>query len=83
MSSEPMRVASVGLGRWSKVIGAAATRSDKLEVVTCFSRSEKNRAIFAERFGCEQAASYEELLADDRIEGVLLTTPNAVHVETV
>ena len=51
MSFEPMRVASVGLGRWSKVIGAAVARSDKLEIVTCFSRSQEKRAAFAEQFG--------------------------------
>lgn len=83
MSNEPMRVASVGLGRWAKVIATAATRSDKLEIINCFSRSEEKRNAFAEQFGCDQATSYAELLADERVEGVLLTTPNSAHAETV
>ena len=83
MSQEPMRVGSVGLGRWAKVIATAAGRSDKIEVVNCFSRSEEKRHAFADQFGCDQAASYEELLADDRLEGVLLTTPNNAHADTI
>lgn len=83
MAQEPMRVASVGLGRWAQVIAAAAARSDKLKVIGCFSRSEEKRRTFADQFGCEQFDSYEALLADERIEGVLLTTPNNVHAETI
>jgi predicted dehydrogenase len=35
-----MKVASVGLGWWSDVLADAIKRSGKLEIVTCFSRSE-------------------------------------------
>jgi len=83
MSDEPMRVASVGLGRWAKVIAMAVARSDKLEIVNCYSRSQEKRDAFAAQFGCDQASTYEELLADGRIEAVLLTTPNIAHAETV
>jgi predicted dehydrogenase len=81
--SEPLRVASVGLGRWAEVIATAVARSDKIEIVNCFSRSEEKRTAFAEKFGCDHSTSYEEMLADERIEGVLLTTPNSAHAETV
>ena len=83
MSNEPMRVASVGLGRWAQVIARAVARSEKLEIVNCFSRSEKKRSAFMAEFGCDAVATYEELLADDRVEGVLLTTPNTAHAETM
>ncbi len=83
MAVDPMRVGSVGLGRWAKVIATAAARSDKLKIVNCYSRSQEKRDDFAAQFGCDQVATYEELLADDRIEGVLLTTPNIAHAETV
>lgn len=81
--SEPLRVGSVGLGRWAEVIATAAARSDKIEIVNCFSRSEEKRVSFAEKFACHQSATYEEMLADERIEAVLLTTPNDVHADTV
>jgi UDP-N-acetyl-2-amino-2-deoxyglucuronate dehydrogenase len=83
MSQSPMRVASVGLGQWARVIAAAAARSDKLEIVKCFSRSYEKREAFAQEFCCDQAASYAELLADDRVEAVLLTTPSSANAEAV
>ena len=83
MSNEPVRAACVGIGRWSEVIAKAAARSGKIQVTNCFSRSPQKRAAFAEKFGCDQVASYEELLADQRVEAVLVTTPNPVHAETI
>jgi predicted dehydrogenase len=83
MFQKPMQVASVGLGQWAQVIASAVARSDRLEIVNCFSRSPEKRDAFAQKFGCDQVTSYEKLLADDRIEGVLLTTPNSAHAETV
>ena len=83
MSIEPVRVASVGLGRWAEVIATAAGRSQAIQVVNCFSRSEQKRESFAEKFGCAQSASYEELLRDDSVEAVLVTTPNPAHAETI
>lgn len=78
-----MKVASVGLGRWASVIAKAVARSDKLEIVTCYSRSQQKRDAFSAQFGCDQASTYEALLADDGVEAVLLTTPNIAHAETV
>ena len=50
-------------------------------VVTCFSRDEARRREFAERFGCEAAASLEAAVGHPDVEGVLLVTPNDVHEE--
>ena len=83
MGNKPLRVGSVGLGRWAKVIGTAASRSKKLDIVSCFSRSKEKRVSFKKQFGCKITDSYEELLADENIDGVLLTTPNIVHAETI
>ena len=38
--------AIVGLGRWAKVLARAAQQSDKLRIVSGFSRSEERRAAF-------------------------------------
>lgn len=82
MSTDPVRVASVGLGWWSDVLADAIQRSDKVKIVKCFTRSEDKRQKFAEKYGCETASSYEEILADDSIEGIINTTPNNIHLET-
>jgi len=83
MSSKPFKVASIGIGWWSNVLAAAAGRTGgRVEVVSCFTRSEDKRRAFADEFGCRAASSYEEILADDNIDGIINTTPNHVHLET-
>jgi predicted dehydrogenase len=73
-------LALVGTGMWAPRLAAAAQRAG-LELVTCFSRDEPSRRQFAERFGCEPAASLEDALAHPGVEGALLATPNDVHEE--
>ncbi len=83
MSSEPIRVASLGLGWWSDVLADAAGRTPALEIAACYTRSEDKRKAFAEKYGCRAAGSYEEILMDGSIRGIINTTPNSVHLETV
>jgi predicted dehydrogenase len=73
-------VAIVGTGMWGPRLAGAAQRAG-LELVTCFSRDERKRGAFAERFGCEPAASLEDAIGHPRVEGVVLATPNDVHEE--
>ncbi|MEP4378151.1 MAG: Gfo/Idh/MocA family oxidoreductase [Alphaproteobacteria bacterium] len=83
MSSSPLRVASVGLGWWSDVLADAAGRTDgRVEIVSCFTRSEDKRQAFSEKYNCGAAASLDEILNDDSIDAVINTTPNHVHLET-
>ena len=77
-----MRVASVGLGWWSDVLADAMKRSGKFEIAACFSRSESKRNAFAAKYGARAAPSYEAILADKGIEGIVNTTPNGAHLET-
>ena len=48
MSSEPIKVGIVGLGRWARVLTRAARQSDKLQIVAGYSRSEEKRNAFAQ-----------------------------------
>lgn len=82
MSSDPVRVASLGMGWWSDVLAAAATKVPDIEIVKCFSRSEDKRNAFAGKFNCQAVASYDDILSDDSIAGIINTTPNPVHLET-
>ncbi len=82
MSSDPLRVASLGMGWWSDVLADAIQRSDKIEIVACFTRSPEKRSAFAEKYGCRTAESYEEILGDSSIEAIINTTPNHVHLDT-
>lgn len=82
MSSNPVRVASLGMGWWSDVLADAAGRTPEIEIVKCFSRSEAKRNAFAEKYGCKAVGSYDDILCDDSIQGIINTTPNPVHLET-
>ena len=75
-----VRLAPVGLGRWARVLARGAQRGDLIELTSCFSRDEARRRVFQEEFGvARSAATYEELLIDPEVEGVLITTPNDTH----
>jgi predicted dehydrogenase len=82
VSEAPLRIAALGIGWWSNVLADAVGRSDKLQLVACFTRSEDKRRAFAAKYGCRDAATYEEILNDPSIEAIVNTTPNNVHLET-
>ena len=83
MSTESLRVASIGIGWWSDALADAVQRSNgELEIAACFTRSEDKRRSFADKFGCRPAGSFEEILEDDSIQGIINTTPNHAHLET-
>ncbi len=78
--ADTIKLASVGLGRWARVLARGVQRSDTVELVSCFSRSEDKRQAFQDEYDVPRsAATLEELLADDEVEGVIVTTPNDTH----
>ena len=77
---DKVRLAPVGLGRWARVLARGAQRGEVIELVSCFSRDDERRRAFQEEFGVPRAAAtYDELLSDPDVEGVLITTPNDTH----
>jgi len=78
---DKVRVALIGIGSWSGVIADAVTRSKKTRLVTCFTRRPEKRAAYSKKYGCDQEKSYEDVLKRRDVDGVLLTTPNAIHAE--
>jgi predicted dehydrogenase len=79
MFGAPVRAASVGLGRWAKVITEGVGQASGLEITGCFTGNEERRAVFAGEHNCQPYPSYEAILADGDIEAVLLTTPHSAH----
>ena len=78
--TDKVRLAPVGLGRWAHVLARAAQRGDVIDLVSCYTRSDDKRTAFQREFGLPRsAATYDDLLADPDVEGVLITTPNDTH----
>ena len=74
-------LALIGIGSWSGVIANAVERSKKAKMVTCYTRNAGKREAFSRKYGCDQEMSFEDVLKRDDVDGILLTTPNAIHAE--
>jgi predicted dehydrogenase len=82
MTFKPINVACLGMGWWSDVLADAIQKTDKINIVSCYTRSEDKRNTFAKKYSCAAAPSYEAILADKHIDAIVNTTPNSVHRET-
>jgi predicted dehydrogenase len=70
------------MGWWSDVLADAIQRSGRLQIISCYTRSEDKRKAFAAKYGCGASTSYEAILADSSVEAIINTTPNDAHLET-
>jgi len=80
MTSFPVEVGIIGLGRWARVLARAAAQSEKLKIISAFSRSADKRASFSRDFGIPAVETLDTMLADSRIRGCILTVPNEQHL---
>jgi len=80
MSAYPVKVGIVGLGRWAKVLTRAIAKSDKLQIVAGYSRSEEKRQAFAQEMGVPAAPDMNSMLSNPEIKGIILTVPNEQHL---
>lgn len=80
MTSIPVKVGIVGLGRWAKVLSRAAAKSDKVKIVAGFSRSEEKRQSFEQDLGIRTVPDLKSLLAIPDLQGAILTVPNEQHL---
>jgi len=80
MSSTPVKLGIVGLGRWAKVLTRAAQKSEKLKIVAGFSRSAETRSAFTQEFGVPEVGDLATMLSNREIQGVILTVPNEQHL---
>lgn len=81
--SDPVGLASIGLGWWGNVLADAVSASGKAQVVTGYARTAETRESFASKHGCRSAESLDEIWSDPEIEGVLMATPHSVRQELI
>ena len=77
-----IKAAAVGLGWWSDELAKSIHRkSKKIKIVSCYSRSKKKRINFSKKFNTQFHNSYNELIKDQNIDAILLTTPHSLHAK--
>lgn len=76
---DTVRMGFAGLGRWSTNLARAAAHSHRLEIAGGASLSSDKRAAFVLAFGGREYSSFDELISDDSVDGVVITTPNSMH----
>jgi predicted dehydrogenase len=77
------RLGVVGLGWWGGVLTNAARTSGRAEVVGCFARSPETREQFAAANDCRPFESYQSMLDDSELQGVLIATPHSTHADLI
>jgi len=80
--ADQVRLASIGLGWWGNVLADAAVAAGA-EVAACYARNLEARHEFARKHGCVAAPSFEAVLADPAIDGILLATPHSTHADLI
>jgi predicted dehydrogenase len=80
-NTEAVNIAVIGTGAWSICIGNTMQNSNKVNLVTCYDSVEEKRSDYSARFGCDQEASYENVLKRKDVDGVHLSIPNNLHAE--
>src|SRR3954462_4352584 len=71
-------VAVCGLGWWGRIIVPLLKTSSTIDVVKVF-----DPASSADDLGVARAASFEDLLKDKTVEGVVLCTPHTMHADQI
>jgi len=80
LTTTPIKLGIVGLGRWAKVLSRAVAKSDQLQIVSSYSRSEDKRRAFERELGVPSVPDLQSMLQNPEIHGVILTVPNEQHL---
>jgi predicted dehydrogenase len=79
-----IRAAIIGLGRWGQnLVNSVHGKSDAIKFVAGATRTPAKAEAYARERGIELHDAYEKVLADPRIEAVVLATPHTQHAEQV
>lgn len=77
-----LNVAVVGLGWWGKIMVDQIRGSDKLRVVRVADLNPASEP-FAQERDLPFSTSYDEVLQDSRVQGVVLCTPHSQHTDQI
>ena len=80
-----IKAAIVGLGRWGQsLVNSIQDKSDKIRIVAGTTRTlAKAAADYAKKQGFPLYDSYAKLLADSKIDAIVVATPHTQRVELI
>jgi myo-inositol 2-dehydrogenase/D-chiro-inositol 1-dehydrogenase len=78
-----VRLGLAGLGRMGRLHAENLVRSPAVELVRVVDPVETLARTSGDELGVEWSTSYDDLLGDPEIEGVVLVTPTALHAQMV
>ena len=81
VTDRKVRVAQAGMGRQGRDIATAAQAAGNLELVACFDANREAATQAAADFGCRAVESFEDLLRDESVKGIVIVSPNQLHRE--
>jgi predicted dehydrogenase len=83
LSDKPVQLGIIGLGNWSRQIFSAVGELDNVTIARCYSRYPETREKFAEEYGCEPCDSYDAMIADPAVEGIIIMSSNVAHEDDI
>jgi predicted dehydrogenase len=72
----------MGLG-WGEQTALAIEQLPGVRLLGCYSRNEKTRERFANLHHCFAYPTYDALISDSKLDGVVIMTPNKAHYHQV
>jgi predicted dehydrogenase len=76
--------AIVGLGRWGqRLVTSVQGKSDRIRFVRGMVRNPDKVRDFSVANDFQLSANYADVLADSRVQAVVLATPHSMHVEQI
>jgi predicted dehydrogenase len=77
-----LNIAVIGLGWWGRIIVDQVRGSDRLRVVRVADTNPQSESFARER-GLPFSPSFEQVLADPAVQGVVLCTPHTQHTDQI
>lgn len=77
-----LKVAVIGLGWWGRIIVDLLSRSEKIKVVRVADVTPEGETFAAEK-KIPFFSTFEQVLKDPEVEGVVLCTPHSMHTDQI
>ena len=79
--SKNLRIGIVGCGTISDIHAQAIQQSKNAELISVFSRSEKNACRVGEEYETKWSVDWDEFISDPDLDAVSICTPNGNHLD--